>query len=179
MFTSYWPRRASYSPSLTSFVLWNCIVAQVSLALYWWTNRDLLLYFGSTIKDHGNDIRFLYVILKWISNWKGVSRSWWTCLIDCFHWFWVVIRLIIGSWYTSLSMASYKVLCDNLVGCLGIGQDQTKMPLWISNHGEYNKRVHTIGEGWEQPRFLCKCVSFSKMSNGVWNWQLCDSFRYS
>ena len=50
------------------------------------------------------------------------------------------------SYHTDLSMAPYKVLCEDHIGCLGIGQDQKNMSLWISDHGRYNRKVRTIGE---------------------------------
>ena len=45
-------------------------------------------------------------------------------------------------YHTGLSMALCKVLCDDHIGCLGIGQDQKNMSLWISNHGKYDRKVH-------------------------------------
>ena len=51
------------------------------------------------------------------------------------------------NYYTDLSMALYKVLCDDHAGYFCIGQDQTRILLWISGHGRYKRMVHTICEG--------------------------------
>ena len=50
------------------------------------------------------------------------------------------------SYHTSLSVALYKVLCDDLVGCLYVRQDQISMSLRGSDHGEYNRKVSITGE---------------------------------
>ena len=46
-----------------------------------------------------------------------------------------------------LSMALCKVLCDDYTSCLGIGQDQTGISLWISNHEKYDRKVRVIRDG--------------------------------
>ena len=67
------------------------------------------------------------------------------------------------SYYKGLSMAPYKVLCDNHAGCLGIGQDQKNMSLRISNHVRYNRKFHTIGERLvTTKKVLDECVDISR-----------------
>ena len=44
----------------------------------------------------------------------------------------------------SLSMTLYKVLCDDHVGCICIGQDHTSMSSWVLDHERSNKKVCTI-----------------------------------
>ena len=51
------------------------------------------------------------------------------------------------SYHMNLSMVLYKVLCNDHTGCLDIGQDQTTMSSWILDHGRYNRKDRTIGEG--------------------------------
>ena len=44
-------------------------------------------------------------------------------------------------------MALYKVLCDELVGCLCVRQDRTSMLLWVLDDRGYNRKICTISEG--------------------------------
>ena len=73
-----------------------------------------------------------------------------------------MVRFTYGdSYHTGLSMALYKVLCDELVDCLYVRQDKTSMPLWISNHGRYNIEVRTICERLVAAKELVDgCVDF-------------------
>ena len=71
------------------WVLWLCV------------GRLSGFYFcksGSIVKDREYETGFRYDILICVSDWKGLFKFWWTCLVDCFQWFWVVTRLITSSW---------------------------------------------------------------------------------
>ena len=64
------------------------------------------------------------------------------------------------SYHTGLSMTLCKVLCDDHTGCLGIGQDQTSMSLWISNHEKYDRKVSIICDGLVTAKGLLEdCVA--------------------
>ena len=47
-------------------------------------------------------------------------------------------------YHMDLNMVLYMVLCDNHTGYLGSGQDRTSMSLWISNYGNYDKKIRII-----------------------------------
>ena len=88
-------------------VLYNCmriliryqyfgILALVScvgnFSWYRWIDRNLLLCFGSNLKDRGYKIRFLYVILIWIPNLERKV----SILVDMLGW--LLLLVLGGNW---------------------------------------------------------------------------------
>ena len=63
--------------------------------------------------------------------------GWLLSLILASNWvdqLWLVSFAYDDSYHMGLSMALYKVLCDDHAGCLCIGQNQTSMSLWVLDH---------------------------------------------
>ena len=67
-------------------------------------------------------------------------------------------------------MTLCRVLCDDHTGCLGIGQDQTSMLLWISNHRKKDKKVHISCDGLVTTKGYLKIVW--TFLGEQWSWDL-------
>ena len=63
----YW-----YGSDILEILVLNSYVS--IMTWYWWIDRSLLLCPELIAKDNEYDVEFMYFILRWISNWKGLFR---------------------------------------------------------------------------------------------------------